>query len=109
MSDVDFKQMTDDELNRVIATKMGELRLAHETYRRLTNEVQEAENERARRESPFKVGDRVMQEYRDNGAVYEITRIESSFGSPAYYGRKVLKNGGLHKNEFSLFRKLKKI
>lgn len=104
MSEVDFKQMSDDDLNRVIETKRGELRLAHETYRRLTDEVQEAENERARRDSPFKVGDRV-----NNGRnLYEITKIESRFGHYACYGRKVLKNGGLHKNEHYLYGKLEK-
>jgi hypothetical protein len=104
MSEVDFKQMSDDELNCVIVTKRGELRLVHETYRRLTDEVQEAENERARRDSPFKVGDRVN----DGRNIYEITKIKSYSGRPTHYGRKVLKNGGLHKTEFLLYRNLEK-
>lgn len=50
----------------------------------------------------FKIGQRVM--YRNAGE-FEITRIElkDTAGEVRYYGRKVLKAGGLHANERELW------
>jgi len=48
----------------------------------------------------FKIGDRVMHE----GIQFELVAVRIAWGRASWFGRKVLKAGGLHKCESQLYR-----
>lgn len=49
--------------------------------------------------SEFKIGSRVMM----YGKPFEIVLVSHKWGRPRFFGRRVLKSGGLGKQEFALY------
>lgn len=73
----------------------------------LALKVRDLETEYAECLSPFKIGQRVIEDYGIQKIEYEISSIGFIYGtSVEHYGRKVLKDGGLHKNQTRLYGKL---
>ncbi len=90
---------TKEELRIEVALCKEELRLSFENYKKARTKLDELERELAVCVSPFRIGQRVIEIYGRQKSEYEITSVSLEAGeSVGFYGRKVLKSGGLHKN-----------
>jgi len=88
-----------------IISSLDSLRKQGEEIR---EKIKEAERELAEVLTEFQIGQRVIMSYARKETEYEISKVDLWWGyGMRYFGRKVLKNGGLHKTESVLYGELK--
>lgn len=86
---------------------LAALKAARKVADDAANKVTQLEQDAANAFARFQPGDRVrdLSRFRNNGKIFEITRIVPGYSDdePNYRGCRVLKGGGVHKTEVRIY------